>query len=107
MKVISKCTVCKKTEGRPFQSRPTPPLPKARVTSSHPFQFVGLDYAGPLFIRNQDNNSSSKVYICLFTCSSTRAIHLELAEDMTTQTFIAAFRRFISRQGIPQSILYH
>ena len=103
-KIISKCLICKKAEGRAFSSQPTPPLPKARVTQSRVFQFVGVDYAGPLYVRNQDNRSS-KVYICLFTCASTRALHLEIAEDMTTKAFLGGFRRFISRRGIPESIL--
>ena len=103
-KIISKCLICKKAEGRAFSSQPTPPLPKARVTQSRVFQFVGVDYAGPLYVRNQDNRSS-KVYICLFTCASTRALHLEIAEDMTTKAFLGGFRRFISRRGIPESNL--
>ena len=103
-KIISKCLICKKAEGRAFSSQPTPPLPKARVTQSRVFQSVGVDYAGPLYVRNQDNRSS-KVYICLFTCASTRALHLEIAEDMTTKAFLGGFRRFISRRGIPESIL--
>ena len=87
------------------RSVPTPPLPKSRVLQSQAFQFTGIDYAGPLYVRDQGNQTSSKVYICLFTCAAVRAIHLELVEDQTTQAFRRAFRRFISRRGDPECII--
>ncbi len=46
----------------------------------------------------------SKVYICLFTCGSTRAIHIELTPSLTTQAFIRCLRRFVARRGIPELI---
>ena len=87
------------------RSVPTPPLPKSRVLQSQAFQFTGIDYAGPHYVRDQGNQTSSKVYICLFTCAAVRAIHLELVEDQTTQAFLRAFRRFISRRGVPECII--
>ena len=104
-KIISKCVTCRKIQGPPFRSVPTPPLPKSRVLQSQAFQFTGIDYAGPLYVRDQGNQTSSKVYICLFTCAAVRAIHLELVEDQTTQAFLRAFRRFISRRGVPECII--
>lgn len=103
-RIISKCVTCRKIQGPPFRSVPTPPLPKSRVLQSQAFQFTGIDYAGPLYVRDQGNQTSSKVYICLFTCAAVRAIHLELVEDQTTQAFLRAFRRFISRRGVPECI---
>ena len=81
-----------------------PPLPKGRVTENHAFQIIGLDCAGPLFLRSHSNNST-KTYICLFTCANTRAIYLELAEDLTAEAFINAVKRFISRRGCPEHII--
>ena len=104
-KIISKCVTCRKIQGPPFRSEPTPPLPRSRVQQSQAFQFTGIDYAGPLYVRNQGNQTSSKMYICLFTCATVRALHLELVEDHTTQAFLRAFRRFISRRGIPEYII--
>ena len=104
-RIISKCVKYRKIQGPPFRSVPTPPLPKSRVLQSQAFQFTGIDYAGPLYVRDQGNQTSSKVYICLFTCAAVRAIHLELAEDQTTQAFLRAFRRFISRRGVPECII--
>ena len=45
------------------------------------------------------------MYICLFTCAVVKAIHLELLEDQTTDAFLRAFRRFISRRGVPECII--
>lgn len=104
-RIISKCVTCRKVEGPPFRSVPTPPLPQSRVQQSLVFQFTGIDYAGPLYVRDQTNQTSSKMYICLFTCAVVRAIHLELVEDQTTDAFLRAFRRFISRRGVPECII--
>lgn len=79
-------------------------LPKPRVRVSRPFTHTGVDYAGPLEIlsrRGRGRRQTTKGYICLFVCLSTKAIHLELVGDMTTNTFLAAFHRFSSRRGKP------
>ena len=76
-RIISKCVTCRKVEGPPFRSVPTPPLPQSRVQQSLVFQFTGIDYAGPLYVRDQTNQTSFKMYICLFTCAVVRAIHEE------------------------------
>lgn len=62
-RIISKCVTCRKVEGPPFRSVPTPPLPQSRVQQSLVFQFTGIDHAGPLYVRDQTNQTSSKMYI--------------------------------------------
>ena len=47
----------------------------------------------------------SKVYICLFTCATTRAIHLEVVTDLSVETFMLAFRRFVSRKSLPHIMM--
>ena len=58
-----------------------------------PFTVTGIDFMGALYV--QMNGVESKVYICLFTCATTRGVHLEIVMDLTTDTFLLALRRFI------------
>ncbi|XP_043064404.1 uncharacterized protein LOC122320301 [Drosophila ficusphila] len=76
-------------------------LPAVRVRQAYPFENTGCDYAGPLLLKVHKgrNPRKEKGYICLFVCLVTSAIHLELATDLSTDTFLAALRRFISRRG--------
>ena len=90
-KELKRCVTCRKVEGPPFHSVTSPPLPEIRVTGSQPFRVTGVDYAGPLYIRN-NTKEIAKVYICLFTCAAIRAIHLELVEDQTASSFLRAFK---------------
>ena len=101
-RVIRRCTVCKKLEGLPYKTVFCPELPKCRVDEGPPFSSVGIDFAGPLIVSDMPNN---KCYICLFTCASTRAVHLELVETLDVESFIRAFRRFCARRGLPSRIL--
>ena len=48
---------------------------------------------------------SKKVWVCLFTCLAVRAIHLELAENMSAEEFILCLRRFMARRGVPRQII--
>ena len=68
---------------------------------------TGVDFAGPLIIKpdNQQAGENSKVYICLFTCATTRAVHLELVRDCHASTFLLALRRFFSRRTTP-TVMY-
>ena len=99
-KVINNCFVCRKLEGKPYNSPPIAPLPDFRVTEAPPFSKVGIDFAGPLFVK-QPNGDMKKAYVALFTCCVTRAVHIELVENLYTDTFINCLRRFSSRRGTP------
>ena len=99
--VLKKCVTCRRMEGPAFQLPTMPPLPVERVARSAPFQYVGLDYFGPLYV----SGSVSKVWICLFTCLAIRAVHLEWVSSLSTLDFISCLRRFIARRGVP-TMLY-
>ena len=80
-------------------------LPKERLSMADPFQYVALDYFGPLqVITKPFPKKIGKAWGCLFSCLSTRGIHLELVKDMTAKEFLLAFRRFTSRRGLPAKI---
>ena len=106
--IIRKCVICRRYEGTPYRSQPSSDLPSERVSEDPPFTHVGLDFAGPLFIAEKSitegTSESSKVYVCLFTCASTRAVHLELTRGLNVQAFLLAFRRFASRRGLPATL---
>jgi len=77
-----------------------------RVTPSRPFSNCGVDYAGPLVLREGKrwNARNSKAYVGVFVCFATKAIHQEVISDLTTEAFLAVLKRFISRRGCPVAI---
>ncbi|KAK6750874.1 hypothetical protein RB195_002690 [Necator americanus] len=103
-RILRLCTVCRRAQGHPYRYPEMPSLPPERVNRSRPFQKVGLDYLGPLYYRDQ-LHSQAKIWICLFTCMATRAVHLELVHNNTAFEFLLAFRRFIARRGTPDLII--
>ena len=64
-----------------------------------------VDYAGPLYIKVSGQSALQKVYVLLFTCCSVRAVHLELATDLSVDVFIRCLRRFAARRGLPELII--
>ena len=104
-KLIHGCTICRKMEGGHCAGVPTPPLPEYRVRQSRPFQTTGVDFAGPLHVKTSDHTKTSKVWLCLYTCCATRAVHLELVSDLSTTTFMRCFRRFTARRGTPSRMI--
>ena len=82
-------------------------MPEFRFKEGYPFASTGVDFAGPLFVKTVFGKELqvTNVYICLFTCGSTRAIHIELTPSLTTQAFIRCLRRFAARRGIPELII--
>lgn len=81
-------------------------LPSPRVTLIRAFINVGVDYAGPISISSKKGRGSKrlKAYICLFVCMATKAIHLEVVSDLSTDAFLASLKRFAGRRGVPHSI---
>ena len=102
-RIVRKCVTCRKFEGKPFSTPKDPPLPASRVSDQAPFTHTGIDFAGPLYATTAQ--TTRKVYIYLFTCASTRAIHLELVYSLSVPSFLQAFRRFAARRGLPARIL--
>jgi hypothetical protein len=96
--IVRKCVPCRRMASKPF-SEETPSLPVDRCKMGAIFETVGVDYAGPLYLRN-----NQKVYIVVFTCAVYRALHLELAESLSTEAFLMAFQRFVARRGRPRRV---
>ena len=100
--VLRRCVPCKKLIGKPFKSPDPPPLPKICVMEAPPFTVTGVDFTGALYVKEREE---MKVYICLFSCAITRAVHLEVVTDLTVETFLLAFRRFCSRKSLPKKMI--
>ena len=100
-KVVNHCVVCQRYDSR-LLDQSTAPLPENRVAKSPPFAIVGLDNAGPLYCSDLPDQ---KLYILLFTCAVTRAIHLELVDNLSSDEFCQALKRFCSRRAMP-SVIY-
>ncbi|EZA56791.1 hypothetical protein X777_03212 [Ooceraea biroi] len=104
--MIHKCVVCTR-ERAAIPSQLMGELPAQRISSTvRSFLHSGIDYAGPIQIRASSGRGikARKAYIALFVCLSTRAIHLELVGDYSTQAFLNAFARFCLRRELPQAM---
>ncbi|XP_060845770.1 uncharacterized protein LOC132925386 [Rhopalosiphum padi] len=104
-RVIRKCTVCV----RVATVNPQPQmadLPGFRVQEAHPFSVVGVDYAGPLQMKELSLRKARvcKVYIAVFVCMTTKAVHLESVTALSTDAFLLTLDRFVARRGLPSSI---
>ncbi|RUS72387.1 hypothetical protein EGW08_019847 [Elysia chlorotica] len=95
-KVIKNCVTCRKLRGS-FQEQLMASLPQERVQPSSPFTYVGMDGFGPFTVKN--GRKETKRYGLVFTCFSSRAIHIELLDDLTTDSFINSLRCFLAIRG--------
>lgn len=103
--IINKCVRCFRYK-KQAQQQMMGNIPKNRVRAAHPFQFTGVDFAGYFEVKQSDRRNAPyvKCYVCLFVCMVTKAIHLELAKDLSTQAFLDCYRCFVARRGIPSRI---
>ena len=76
-KMIKRCNVCKVFSTRPYEAPPMSTLPEYRSEGSRPFEVTGVDFAGPLSYR-VGKEELGKYLIIIFTCASSRAVHLEV-----------------------------
>ena len=106
-RVIAPCVTCKRHLGKGLLPPQSPSLPEFRVKTDHCFQSTGVDYAGPLLVKSIYGSSTlmNDAYICLFTCATSRAVHLELVPNIEADTFLRALKRFVNRRGKPSLII--
>lgn len=98
--VVRRCVNCFKYNAKASQQM-MGNLPNVRLTPTRPFKHSGVDYAGPITLKQSTarNTVTTKGYICLFICMVSKALHLEAVTSLSTEAFMAAFRRFIARRG--------
>ena len=96
-KMLRQCIICRKVQGRQ-SCQIMGDLPRERVTGDlPPFTNTGTDYFGPITVTR--GRTTEKRYGVVFTCLASRAIHIEIAHTLDTDSFINALRRFTSRRG--------
>ena len=80
-------------------------LPPERISPSRPFSHCGIDFCGPVntYLRIR-GKMPYKTYIAIFICFATKAIHIEIVSDLSTDAFLAALKRMIGRRGLPSDI---
>lgn len=99
---IKDCVSCRKAR-RPTETQKMADLPDCRVDPSPPFSYCGMDCFGPFHVKQ--GRTEHKRYGLIFTCLSSRAIHIEMLEDLTTDSFINALRCFIGIRGAVRQIV--
>lgn len=104
-KTVRQCVVCIRLKGKtlnPIMGNHV----SERLEPGFPFIRTAVDYCGPMFILNRKGRGAQlvKSYVCLFICMVTRAIHLELVTSLSTDDYLLALKRFISRRGKPHVI---
>ena len=104
-RVIFSCFKCYRVKPVAFQQL-MGDLPKERITQARPFLITGIDYGGPFVIKNGYGRTTKriKIFIAIFVCFVTKAVHIEMVCDCTTFTFLNALKRFISRRGKPSHL---
>ncbi len=100
-----RCTACQRAYSRGVTQQ-LGLLPASRTTPAPPFTETGLDFAGPFYVRRGHVRKPvlDKAYVCIFVCFTTKAVHLELCSDLSTEEFLACLRRFCGRRGTPATI---
>ncbi|XP_055589224.1 uncharacterized protein LOC129741507 [Uranotaenia lowii] len=103
--VIFKCVPCFRVKPK-IQEQIMADLPVERVTQCPVFERVGVDYCGPFFVTYPQRKCRPvKVFIAIYVCLVTKAVHMEVASDLSTQGFLATFQRFCSRRGAPRLVM--
>ncbi|XP_052561950.1 uncharacterized protein LOC120426986 [Culex pipiens pallens] len=101
---IRRCFRCCRANPQPIQ-QPIGQLPVARVTANEAFTCTGVDFCGPLYLKPTHRRAASrKCYVAVFICLSTKAVHLELVNDLSTAAFLMALTRFTWRRNKPSHI---
>ena len=94
--IIYNCVTCIRLRGSTTTQKMAD-LPVDRLERSCPFDYSGVDFFGPFFVKCR--RSTVKYYGCLFTCLYSRAVHVEVCASLSTDSFILALRRFIAIRG--------
>lgn len=103
-KIIENCVICKKARARRCR-QVMGDLPQERTRPAAPFEFTAVDLFGPYLVKDDvKKRVRMKVWGVVFCCMASRAIHTELANTMSTESFLMAYQRFTAIRGHPKKI---
>ncbi|XP_055708973.1 uncharacterized protein LOC129805225 [Phlebotomus papatasi] len=103
-RIIHSCVKCIRLKP-PKSQQLMGDLPPSRVSFTRPFRYTGIDFTGHIMIKRAPRGGvQEKSYVAVFVCMTVKAVHLELITSLTTHAFIAAFKRFVARRGLPAHI---
>ena len=101
----NQCYGCRRRRNKPA-SQVMAPLPGVRLRFTYQaFDQCAVDFGGPFITIQGRGRKRQKRYLCMFTCLSVRAVHLEKAWSLDTDAFLNAFARFTSRRGVPKEVV--
>ena len=105
--VIKECITCRKHEGKSYTYPNKSSLPKERVTANYAYENMGIDYLGPVYVKDiyAKSNETHKAWIALTTCTTTRAVYLDLVSDCSGPTCVNLLKRLISTHGAPKVMI--
>lgn len=95
---------CKRMMAKPLNCPSTSSLPSFRANLTQPFSATRVDFARPIY-HKAGKKKIAKTYIALFTCSSTRAMHLRLCKDLSCMEFKRVLKEFVVRRGAPKLMI--
>lgn len=103
--IMSKCQHCQKLFAQPVKQQ-MGDLPKVRTSPADVFSSVGIDYAGPVCVKRGRGRNFMKIktYLAIFICMASRAVHIEVATDASTEAFLSVLDRFAGRRGFPNHV---
>ena len=101
--IRSKCHGCKRFRATAVTIPAPGLLPEDRTSVGTAFEVIGTDFAGPIRFK-QTQKKEGKAYLAIFSCSLSRAVHLELLPSQETTAFISCLKRLIARRGRPRVI---
>ena len=108
-KLLSSCFICKRLQSRSYNYPENSNLLSYQINATVPFQVCGVDYLGPLYVKDiyykSSNDDMHKAYIVIFTCATSRSVILDLVEDNSSKNFMNSIKKFISRGGCPKKII--
>ena len=100
--VCRSCITCRRLSAK-SENQMMEQFPSQRVSQHFHFEITGVDYAGPLTIKKGHTRKPVLInaYLAIFVHFATKAVHLEIIEELSTEDFLAGLKRFIFRRGLP------